>query len=636
MKEYPVDVSSVRTLSKSDFILASGCKAKLWFRENGFPDKRDNDPYLRMLAYGGYMVEALANTRYPEAIALEYGGNFSSDCERTVELLSRDNVTLFQGTLLDGRRLARVDVIDKRGNDVRLIEVKAKSFDSVEHAALIAAGGGGVFRQRNKKHLIDGDWKEKLSDVTFQTILLEKLLPGVTVIPYVALVDKSKRSGIDNAPQLFRITTKTRKDGSSTIHNAEFIGTPEQAAALDLITEVCVADEVEILRDEISAAIPIYESMLDTEFDRSWGPLTAECRKCEFKHDDQPDISGFHYCWRDLATITPHVLDLYSAGRLNPGGVGVVESLVRQGKASLFDVPEDCMVRRDGKIGPVAARQRRQIECTRSGKVWCSPDLKEAIAKLQYPLHFVDFEVSRIALPYHSRMRPYGQLTFQWSCHTVTEPGGVPVHSEWLNTENTWPNYRFALALRKAIGDGGTILTWSRFEGSTLRDVDAELAAFDAADDQLTKWIGDAISRRRMVDLCEWCAKYFYHPAMNGRTSIKVVMDALWKSDERMRSQFTKWTGVDADAACDPYASLPAIEINGIPQDVREGTGAMRAYEAMMYGIERDDELAKKHWADLLTQYCELDTLSMVLILEHWARLWDLKDNVRVAAKPSI
>ena len=58
-------VSSVRTLSQSDFVAAIGCTAKLWSKKSDFSDKRE-DPYLRMLAHGGYMVEALANTRYQQ------------------------------------------------------------------------------------------------------------------------------------------------------------------------------------------------------------------------------------------------------------------------------------------------------------------------------------------------------------------------------------------------------------------------------------------------------------------------------------------------------------------------------------------------------------------------------------------
>jgi hypothetical protein len=107
---------------------------------------------------------------------------------------------------------------------------------------------------------------------------------------------------------------------------------------------------------------------------------------------------------------------------------------------------------------------------------------------------------------------------------------------------------------------------------------------------------------------------------MRGRTSIKVVLDALWKSDEAMRQQFESWTGSHVDASQDPYASLPPIEINGIVQEVHEGTGAMRAYQEMMYGVNKQDIGARDKWASLLKQYCALDTLSMVLILGHWRR----------------
>ena len=54
---------------------------------------------------------------------------------------------------------------------------------------------------------------------------------------------------------------------------------------------------------------------------------------------------------------------------------------------------------------------------------------------------------------------------------------------------------------------------------------------------------------------------------------------------------------------------------------MREGTGAMQAYEAMMYGIEKNDPDAKAKWRELLLRYCEFDTLSMVLIFDYWRRL---------------
>jgi hypothetical protein len=41
----------------------------------------------------------------------------------------------------------------------------------------------------------------------------------------------------------------------------------------------------------------------------------------------------------------------------------------------------------------------------------------------------------------------------------------------------------------------------------------------------------------------------------------------------------------------------------------------------MAYGVERDDPAAVAKWSRLLLEYCKLDTLAMVLIWEHWARI---------------
>src|SRR5215475_14408982 len=145
-----LDAQSSRSLSKSDFILARTCGAKLFFRENGYPDNRDSDPYLRLLAEGGYMVEALAKARYEAGEQLQYGGNVTDDFAITHSHLSRPSVTLFEATLLVGRRHARVDILQKQGNAVRLLEVKAKSFDGQAHLANKAIGGNGGLRQTRK------------------------------------------------------------------------------------------------------------------------------------------------------------------------------------------------------------------------------------------------------------------------------------------------------------------------------------------------------------------------------------------------------------------------------------------------------------------------------------------------------
>lgn len=613
-------VPGTRLLSKSDYKVARTCEAKLYFRENRYPDVLGGDMYLQMLAQGGYMVEALAKAHYPDGVSLEYAGDPQRAFDATLDQLSRDNVTLFEATLLWNRRLARADIIQKSGNTIRLFEVKAKSFDSKEHEASLVRGEAGCFRGKKKPHGILSTWTEKFEGVAYQVLLLERLFPGFVIEPHLILVDKSKRAQIDDIPSLFEIVRRTIPGGASRVHTAHFTGDQALLPQLDLLTTVNVAAEVALVRDEVEEAAAAFELLLDAPLSDFHSSHGSKCKDCEFKTEDNVELSGFRDCWGELAHTKPHILELFSVGTVkSEEGTSIIEWLVRAGKASLLDVPEAQLTKRDGSIGPQSERQRRQISCTRSGDTWRSAELKAKVEAVTYPIHFVDFEASRLALPYHARMRPYGQVAFQWSSHTVEAQGAIPVHSEWLNADDRWPNAEFVRTLRHAIGDRGSVVTWSSFERSTLREVASELARFDLGDAELKGWIAD-VCDRRIVDMHEWAEKDYYHPGMRGRTSIKVVLDALWKCDETMRSRFESWTGMPADPATDPYASLPGLEINGVPQDVREGTGAVRAYEAMMYGVERNDPVAKAQWRELLLQYCKLDTLSMILVFEHWKR----------------
>ncbi len=619
-----------RTLSKSDFTLALTCEAKLFFRENGYPDTRDDDAYMRMLARGGYMVEALAKEQHPGGVQLEYHRDPQRAFEETRAQLAKEHVTLFQATLLWNRRLARVDILEKNGDTLRLIEVKSKSFDGAEHLASLAEGGRGFFRTTRKPFGLRSEWNRTFEDLAYQTLILERLFPDLTIEPHIVLVDKSKRSGVDDVISLFEIERRVARDGTSTVHTARFIGDRALLPKLDVLTQVQVAEEVALIREDVDLAASNFERLLDEPLSSFARPHASTCSKCEFKHAEPTPLHGFRDCWGELADAKPHVLELYSIGTVKSADkTPMVEWLVGAGKASLFDIPEEALVRADGIVGPVAERQRRQISCARTGEIWVGPELGQRVSSVTYPLHFVDFEASRLALPYHAGMRPYGLVAFQWSCHTVAAPGAAPVHSEWLNAEQRWPNEEFARTLRAAIGDSGSVLTWSGFEGTTLEQVAEELPKFGVEDPELVAWLA-GMKARRIVDLERLAQHDFHHPGTRGRTSIKPTLDAIWRGDETMRAEFEQWTGTRADPNADPYASLPGIEINGVPQDVHEGTGAIRAYEAMMYGVERNDPVAKAAWRELLLQYCKLDTLSMVLIFDYWRRTTEPSSDARV------
>src|ERR1041384_3132853 len=180
-----------RTLSKSDFKAARSCPAKLYYRELSYPNTTEEDDYLAMLAEGVYMVEPLPRPPSAGGVPLEYGGAPLVGAAATREAFKRDNLTVFEATHLAGHRLARADIIQKRGNEFRLVEVKAKSFDSKENTARLSEGAPNSFRGKRKPFPISEKWREYLEDIAFQVSVLSAMVPEAVVRPFLCLVDKA-------------------------------------------------------------------------------------------------------------------------------------------------------------------------------------------------------------------------------------------------------------------------------------------------------------------------------------------------------------------------------------------------------------------------------------------------------------
>jgi hypothetical protein len=203
----------------------------------------------------------------------------------------------------------------------------------------------------------------------------------------------------------------------------------------------------------------------------------------------------------------------------------------------------------------------------------------------------------------------------------------MPEHSEWINVDESFPNFAFADSLRQCLGREGTIFMWATHENSTLRTILRQLEEQGAIWPGLRSWLREVVRQPRastggrLVDMNALTLAHYFHPRMGGRTSIKVVSDAIWQSDPAIRERLPEYVCEEDGRLLSPYKTLPPLEIDGQPISVAEGTGAIRAYQAMMYGLERDDPAIKEKWKQLLLQYCKLDTLAMVMV---WWRWWTL------------
>jgi hypothetical protein len=615
-------------LSKSDFKVARTCATKLYYRKLRYPSMLEEDEYLQFLADGGYMVETIAKLCEPDGIEIGFDKGPEESAEKALTLLnSNDRVILFEATLISGGKIARIDILRKDGRVFHLIEVKAKSVDTSEK--------GNPFR--GEKGRITTKWRPYLEDVAFQVLVLRELFPDAEIVPHLCLTDKSKTTSVDQIFAHFQLTRPPASTKQFDRPSVSYIGDVAELRKEPFLSILNVDAEVnELLPDVEKSSAAFVESLRDG-VRKIRVPPNVECRKCEYrfvpngvKRSDW-DREGFRECWGNLADEDPSILDYYHVTAIERSR-GVINALISRGRAKLSDVEIADLAKADGTPGPIGERQRIQREYTLSNREYFAPDLRSRIEAARYPLHFIDFETSRVAVPYHAGMHPYEQVAFQWSCHTIREKGGAIEHAEWINVVDAFPNFDFAAALMERIGADGSFLIWSMHENSVLNEIREQINKYGYSNPGLKDWL-DAVVKfdghpsLNMVDMCDITKRCYFHPKMKGRISLKFVLPAVWETNESLHTQFGKYYRRDTDGRlCDPYDTLPQLpfgnpemeEDSETDEVVREGTGAMRAYQEMLYGLSRNDESRKEQWRRLLLQYCELDTAAMVMVWMHW------------------
>ena len=586
-------------ISKTDFKTAQECRTKLYYRMLKYPSNSDGDAYMDLLAKGGYMIGAIASLLFPDAVQV-----FEPDHEKAVKLteqhIQKENIILLEAAFESGGKFARPDILIKQGSHLTLIEVKAKSFDSSEP---------NLFR--NKKGNITPAWQPYLEDITFQALILRELFPTFRLTCELMMPDKSRTTSIDNLHSLFVFDQIAEDESGYPRARFSFTGDVEQLRRDHFLSRVNADREVDELMPAVTAAADEYLQSINP-LRKIPVQISFSCKDCEYRVEDDLSPNGFRECWGELADPKPHILDLYFGG-----SVTKVNELIAQGRTLLHDLPESALGKKDGSLGSRASRQLIQIRNTRENTEWIDPALGSTLASLPYPLHFIDFETSALAVPYHAEMHPFETVAFQWSCHTISAPGAEPRHTEWINLDSAFPNFAFAESLMEQLGRDGTVFMWATHENTTLTEI---LRQMDGRykNDELRKWLEWRIANR-MVDMNQLTFDHYFHPIMKGRTSIKKVLDAVWQTNAKLRKRFPSYIKEENGKMLSPYKSLPPLTIDGRDASVQEGTGAIAAYQSMLYGPHKSDLNIRGQWRRLLLQYCELDTLAMVMIHLHWA-----------------
>jgi len=602
-------------LSKSDFKVAQSCPTKLFYKKNKYPSLNEENDYLSLLADGGFMIGKLAQLLYPEGNEIE--GNISDSILQTEDEIAKyENITLFEPAIFVDNQLVRVDIFIKKGNEIEIIEVKSKSYNSEALAQSKIPNKQGKF----KNYWLESEFKPYLEDIAYQKKVVQEKFPECTVKAFLMMPDKSQ---VNQQEDLIKWFVLNKKGGQTVV---DFMGSDLDKEALQqshFMGLENVDHEIDRIANDIKQTSESYKTSIINN-QRIENPISIQCKSCEYKIADNSK-SGFYECWGKRAEPSPHILELGQLGNVNNHSGGIINELILKGKTALLDVPIEYVLKEKPYYND------RPLFQLKVNHEFLLNEFSEAIANIQYPLHFIDFETCTMAVPFHKGMKPFQNVIFQWSCHTLHKDGRIE-HSDWLNVSDYYPNFEFAKSLKAQIGNQGTVLTWSSYENSQLRAIRNTLEESEEFDQELLHWLETIIvvdkkdETNRILDMHDLAKFYYFHPLMGGRTSIKVVLPAVLqeiKNDEAkvLLQQENLFKLNEKGKVVDPYKLLEeriVEDTKSLLIKVRNGGDAMVAYREMLYGISRGNNQAKEAYAEALKKYCKLDTLAMVVIWYHW------------------
>lgn len=588
-------------LTKKDFARWMTCPTAAYHGWQGLKSKTEDDPFLKFLAKEGETVGRMAHRLFVNGESLAHLSLHDATKE-TEQRLAQGDCTLFESCITHMHFTARPDILIRKGDRLFIFEVKSKVGNSEQHRA----GKMLVNYYRN----IRAAYKEIVHDLAFQAILLERAYPELAIIPYFLLPDECSAA---TEPEVIAARLEEQVVDIPTLEPEVKLN--REGSVLKFFP---AGQAIQLIRESVSAQMDAMAEVWRAG-NMPKPEIKYRCRNCEFRlGNGRVADDGFHQCWGPLAQPEPHLFDLYQLFALKTGEKHqnlLADEKVQAGQTSLYDVKKAEL------HGEHAARQSMQLMYSKTGEEWIDPRLGEEIERLRWPIAFVDFETIMSAIPWYVGLQPYQVLPFQFSCHILSADGSM-THKEWLNTEDRIPIRPFVEALKSALEGVETALVYTNYEERILKESLEYLSKFGSETSELRSWLFDLLySAGKIVDQHDWVYRYFY-PANTrvGRTSIKVVLDSVWKSNPSLHRHpyFSRYYQQEEGAVIDPYKTLPNSNIAGLPFSVREGCGAMQAYREMIVGAGAKCPETKSTLAEMLRAYVELDTASQWMIFEHW------------------
>jgi hypothetical protein len=656
-----------RYLTKSRFKLALECPTKIYY--DGKPEYANQnveDSFLLALAEGGFQVGELAKCYFPGGHEVK-SRDYDEALYRTNELLKRDQVTIYEAAICFGNLFIRADILIKNQKNLELVEVKAKSFDSETEDEFLT-----------KKGTIRSEWHSYLADAAFQKQVISSAFPDYCVSAYLMMADKNAVCPTDGLNQKFKIVKD--ENGKKSVSVSPDLG--QEDLSKKILRRVNIDSCCDLIYKEQfgSESKPYsfteYLNYLTDQYVNDQKIPSSPCKtcaECEFRANEEELKaglkSGYNECWKDNLKWTDD--DFKDSTVLDIWNYRKKDQCISEGRIKLGDITEqDICPKKDNKPG-ISASQRqwmqvKKAQCQDPSEWIDIENLKNEMDKWVYPLHFIDFETSMVAIPFNKGRHPYEGIAFQFSHHMVHQDGRIEHQGEYLNVKpGFFPNYEFVRSLKQEIGqDKGSIFRYATHENTYLNFIYRQLKEDqnDIPDREnlcdfirgITKssssseeqWAGE----RSMIDMLELVKRYYYNPITNGSNSIKYVLPAILNSSKFLQNKYSepiygaeggipslnyknwKWIEFKNGRAIDPYKLLPKmfqditdkeIALFSDEDELINGGAALAAYARMQF--EEMSDYERQEIRKALLKYCELDTFAMVMIYEGWKDLINKK-----------
>ena len=245
------------------------------------------------------------------------------------------------------------------------------------------------------------------------------------------------------------------------------------------------------------------------------------------------------------------------------------EIVIRGDITNIDDIPDDF---------EMTTNQKEEVNNYKVKQTYIDKTfINEFLKQLSYPIYYLDFETYQQAIPLFKGISAYEQIPFQYSLHIEYEDGTLE-HKEFLAHEDIDSRYELAKSLVENISSSGTALAYNMsFEKTIIRKLANIYGEFTY----------DLMNiHNNMQDLMTpFQKRWFVTPAMKGSYSIKYVLPALVPEFEKA------------------YKDLELVH---------NGSEAMDVY-ANLKNLSDEEKIVYKK---ALLEYCKLDTLAMVRILE--------------------